>query len=80
MDFRCPECGNDESSYGMKLKFSVCGHHVCEKCFKKLFRNNLEVKCPNCDRMLKINDFAYKYQEDYDAENDREVRRRILSM
>lgn len=80
MDYRCPICGEDESTPGIKLMFSVCSHQVCEKCLKTLFRNDTEVNCPICERLLKRPNFSNKYQEDLEMERDREVRIRIFSV
>lgn len=80
MDYRCPICGEDESTPGIKLMFSICSHQVCEKCLKSLFRNDTEINCPTCEKLLKRPNFSNKYQEDLDMEKDREIRLKVYSI
>lgn len=80
MDYRCPLCTEDELTPGVKLMFSICGHHTCERCMKTLFRTDTQISCPICRKLLRRSDFSSKYLEDREVEKDKEVRKNVLSM
>ncbi|OMJ92626.1 hypothetical protein SteCoe_4636 [Stentor coeruleus] len=80
MDYRCPNCKVDESTAGVKLVFSICGHHICDVCLKTLFRIEILIQCPTCQRQLKRSDYSNKYIEDQEIEKDREVRKKVLEI
>ena len=80
MDYRCPLCNEDELTPGVKLFFSICGHNLCERCMKSLFRVETLTSCPTCTRQLKRSDYSNKYIEDREIEKDKDARKLILSV
>ena len=80
MDYRCPQCSEDESTPGVKLMFSICGHTICERCLKVLFRSEILSDCLTCNKKLKRSDYSNKYIEDREVEKDKEIRKTILAV
>jgi hypothetical protein len=74
-EIKCPKCADVG-----KLKHSMCGHMLCQKCFDATYHKSSEEKCYSCPVILSTKDFYPKNYEEVQVENDNKNREVVLKV